>query len=96
MSDGLHYEWRGLVGGLAMIVAGIYGIFRSVQVARRNKAYIDSGKETYFEERRAWEHYPSTRPATDPARIKRAAWLGLVAGTAVLLFYSPISIFHWS
>jgi hypothetical protein len=96
MSDGLHYEWRGLVGGLSMIGGGIYGILRSAQTARRNKAYIDSGKETYFEERRAWEHYPSTRPRTDPARIKRAGWLALVGGIAVLLFYSPISVFHWS
>jgi hypothetical protein len=96
MSGELHYEWDALIGALTAIGGGIYGILRSRQTARRNRAYVDSGKETYFEERRAWEHYPSTRPSTDPARIRRAGWLLLVGGVAVLLFYSPISIFHWS
>ena len=96
MSQGASLEFYGLGTGLMLIGSGIWGILRSQQLARRNQAYIDSGKESYFEERRAWKYYPSTRPLTDPARIRGASWLGLAVGIVMLLLDSPLSIFHWS
>lgn len=95
MSD-TGLEYYGLATGMALIGGGLYAIVRSRHVAARNRAHIESGEEAYFEERRVWEHYPGARPQTDPARIRRAARIGLAAGVAAVLLHSPISIFHWS
>ena len=95
MSAGSDFEWRGLTSGLLLVGAGIYGLRRSAGIARKNRDFVDSGKESYFEQRRAWEHYPSSRPLTDPPAIRRLAWLSLVGGVLLLLLWSPISIFHW-
>ncbi len=87
-------EPGGLTSGVVLVICGLYAIWRSGTVARRNQDYIDSGRETYFEERRAWKFYGA--PPTDPERVKRLGWYCLAGGLAVLLLNSPISIFHWS
>ena len=92
MSDA--FESRGLTSGIIILVCGLYAIRRAGAVARRNQDYIDSGRETYFEEHRAWKFYGA--PSTDPERIRRLGWLALAGGLALLLLNSPISIFHWS
>jgi hypothetical protein len=93
MSDA-GLEYLGLAAGVALIGGGLYAIVRSRHVATRNRAHIESGEETYFEERRVWEHYG--RPPTDPDLIRRGGWHMLLGGGGVLLTYSLFSIFHWS
>jgi hypothetical protein len=95
MSDS-GLEYHSLFSSLILIGGGLYGLVRSRQVAARNRAYVEGGEEHYFEERRAWNHYPTQRPITDPDRIRRLSRLGLAGGVAAILLYSPVSIFHWS
>ena len=86
----------GLVSGLVMIGAGLLAVARPQLLARSNKEFVESGRETHFEQRRAWEHYPSQRPETDPAKVRRRGWLAVAGGLATIALMSPISIFHWS
>ena len=80
-----------LVGTLVTvnIVAAVSMLIRPRATAAANKAFIESGKETYFEQRRAWKAYGTT-PETDPDRLKRKAWrllyfnLGLIGFAALL------------
>jgi hypothetical protein len=71
-----------LVAGLALIGSGLYGIFRPAGIAQRNQAHIDSGEETYFEERRSWAHYG--RPPASPNAVRRAGWLAIAGGATLL------------
>jgi len=92
MSGGLEYIF--LSTGLLLIGSGAAAIARPNLLARRNRDHIESGREDYFEERRAWEHYG--RPSTDPDVIRRGGWLAVIMGVAAILLMSPVSIFHWS
>ena len=93
MSDSFPLEV--LVSGVTLAGGGIYGLFRTREIASRNRAFVDSGKEAYFEQRRAWEHYPSQRPATEPDKVRRYAWISLVTGglllatSIVLILFAP-------
>jgi hypothetical protein len=85
MSGGLGFYFLG--GGVALAGAGLLAILRPNHLARRNRETVnsvESGHETYFEQRRAWQHYPSSRPETDPNRVRRFGWLSLVLGIAAI------------
>ena len=84
MNGGLPVWGFGM--GALMVGTGLYAIVRAQRVARRNLDYVESGRETFFEERRAWEHYPSQRPATEPAKVRRAGWLSIGLGAALIAF----------
>jgi hypothetical protein len=94
MSSGIDIGWRSLETGVLLIVCGVISLRRPAATAERNREFIDSGKETYFEQRRAWKAYPWTRPSTDARKVKRIGWLLIVVGSALLILGSSIS--YWS
>lgn len=59
-----------IVFSLVSVVYGVWSMLRPVKIARANKEFIDSGEETYFEQRRSWAAYGTT-PPTEPAEIAR-------------------------
>ena len=80
-----------LLGTLATvnIAVAAWTLMRPRAIAAANRALVESGKESYFEQRRAWKAYGTT-PETDPERLKRKAWrlvsfnLGMI-GLAALI-----------
>ncbi len=71
------------VSAVFTIGGGLYALLRSPKIADRNREYIASGEETYFEERRSWEHYGA--PPTDPNSVRRGGYIAIAFGTAGLL-----------
>jgi hypothetical protein len=79
------------MGSLATVNIAVAAsmLLRPRATAAANKAFIESGKETYFEQRRAWKAYGTT-PETDPERLKRKAWrllyfnLGMIGFAALI------------
>ena len=79
-----------LLFGLLSIGYGIWAMRRPKKIAEQNREFIESGKETYFEQRRSWEAYGST-PSTDSGEIYRRGRkeiiLGIMLVTVAALFY---------
>lgn len=83
--------WFVAVSGAVSTVYGLYAMSRPAEVARRNAAFIDSGKEAYFEQRRSWKAY-GTMPPRDAAGVRRAGLKELIAGLVML---AAAFIFHF-
>lgn len=83
--------WTIVTFSLISLGYGIYAMSRSGAIAERNRELIDSGREEYFEQRRAWEAYNSTPPSEAGSvrqRGRREIIWGLVglAGAAAIYF----------
>lgn len=90
-----HWGALGYVGPILAVNAAMaaYAWARPEKVAHKNHTFVESGKEAYFEQRRAWKAYGTT-PEADPGRLRRNApriiavnllMLALLAGTAAIL-----------
>ncbi len=77
-----------LIGGLVSVAYGVYDLFRARQIADRNRAHVDSGEESYFEEIRARETYGA--PPTSPTQVRWIGVLSLAVGAVLILLSSPI------
>ncbi|GBH31908.1 hypothetical protein [Sphingobium xenophagum] len=84
--------WFVVAMSLCSIGYGAHAMIRSEQVARKNAAFIASGKESYFEQRREWQAYGTTPPA-DEATVRTkghkeilAGMIGLIAAAAFTYF----------
>lgn len=90
MSSGNGLDAYFVVTGVGLFVVGVYTLLRSDKIAEKNKALIESGKETYFEERRSWKAY-GTEPKTEPKLVRRNGLLligvGLLQLVAAALSY---------
>ena len=84
--DNLGYYGLGLAA--ANIAFATFALWRPKATAEANRTFIESGEETYFEQRRAWKAYGTT-PETDPDRVRRRAiWfiaLNLLVVGSILL-----------
>ncbi|MCC4255366.1 MULTISPECIES: hypothetical protein [Sphingobium] len=82
--------WMLTLMGLFSAGYGLFAMMRSATVARKNAAFIDSGKEVFFEQRRSWKAFGTT-PPRDAAGVYRAGRKEFLAGllmlAAALLFY---------
>lgn len=89
-------NWSALsyVGPILAVNAAMaaYAWVRPEKVAHKNRAFVESGKEAYFEQRRAWKVYGTTLE-TDPGRLRRHApkiiavnllMLAILAGMAAM------------
>ena len=54
LRSGVLVMWFVVAMSLCSIGYGAHAMIRSEQVARKNAAFIASGKESYFEQRREW------------------------------------------
>ncbi|QGP79453.1 hypothetical protein [Sphingobium sp. CAP-1] len=84
--------WVVVILSLWSVGYGIYAMIRSDKLARDNAAFIASGKESYFEQRRAWKAYDTT-PPSDVATVRKkgrkeilAGMIGLIAAAAFTYF----------
>ncbi len=71
---------------------GIYAFRRSGDVAERNREFIESGKETYFEQRRSWQAYGTT-PVTDAGEVRRRGRREIILGSIGLFVVVPAFYF---
>jgi hypothetical protein len=79
--------------GLAVvnIAYAAVALRRPQATADANRAFIESGKESYFEQRRAWKAYGTT-PETDPNRVQRRA---IQVVTINLLLIATVAPVEW-
>jgi hypothetical protein len=69
MSDSSNPLWFILPVATLNCIEGVRMWLHSRQVAEKNRQFIESGKETYFEQRRSWEAYGRT-PPTDAESVR--------------------------
>jgi hypothetical protein len=75
--------WFVVFVGALNIGYGLYAMVPSFEVARRNAAFIDSGKEAYLEQRRSWKVYGTT-PPRNAIDVRRGGRKELLAGIVML------------
>ena len=93
MRDDSLFSYMAVIG-ISSIGIGAYTIAHAERIARKNKEHIESGEESYFEERRAWEAY-GKRPATDPKFVRRGGFSLVAFGfisllASIFVYYSQV------
>lgn len=84
--------WFVIAMSLWSIGYGIYAMIRANQVAQGNAAFIASGKETYFEQRREWSTYGTT-PPTDIATVRKKGRREILVGAFGLIVATTFTYF---
>lgn len=83
MSDANGILWFIVPVAVLNCAEGLRMWWHSRRVAEKNRQFIESGRETYFEQRRSWEAYGTT-PPTDADSV-RAQGRRLIVGNAVAI-----------
>ncbi|WP_298399634.1 hypothetical protein [Sphingobium sp.] len=71
---------------------GIYAMVRADRVAEQNQAFIASGKESYFEQRREWKAYGTT-PPSDSATVRKRGRREIIIGMIGLIAAASFTYF---
>jgi hypothetical protein len=67
---------------LHFVSSGLYALWRAEAIAAKNRALIESGRELYFEQRRAWHAYGTTPPSTAD-EVRRGGRKALIGGILI-------------
>ncbi|ATP17058.1 MULTISPECIES: hypothetical protein [Sphingobium] len=71
---------------------GVYAMICSGRIAEQNAAFIASGEETYFEQRRSWQAYGTT-PPDDMAAVRKRGRREIIIGAIGLIVAALFTYF---
>lgn len=81
-----------IVFSLISLGIGLHAISRPDEIAERNREFIESGRETHFEQRRAWKAYNST-PPSEAGEVRRRGRREIIWGLVGLFVIAPAFYF---
>ena len=81
-----------IVFGLISLGYGAFAMSNAPKIAESNRDFIDSGRESYFEQRRAWKAYGTT-PSTSPELVRRKGRREVIWGLILLFIAAPALYF---
>ena len=81
-----------IVFGLISLGYGAYAMNNAPKIAESNRDFIDSGRESYFEQRREWKAYGKT-PSTSPDLVRRKGRREVIWGLILLFIAAPALYF---
>ena len=84
--------WIVVTMSLWSIGYGIYAMVRADRVAQENAAFIASGQENYFEQRREWKAYGTT-PPSDSATVRKKGRKEILIGVVGLVVAASFTYF---
>ncbi|AMK24566.1 MULTISPECIES: hypothetical protein [unclassified Sphingobium] len=84
--------WFVVAMSFCSIGYGIYAVVRADRVAQGNAAFIASGEESYFEQRRGWKAY-GTIPPSDSATVRKKGRKEIMIGVIGLVVAASFTYF---